>query len=55
MVYLSYTFILLFITEGSQGKELKQDMNLEAGAELEAMEESCLLAFFLWFTQFAFL
>jgi len=26
------------------GQELKQDRNLEAGADAEAMEESCLLA-----------
>jgi hypothetical protein len=33
----------------------KQDRNLEAGADAEAVEGSCLLACFPWLAQFAFL
>ena len=44
-LYLDYTSALLFITKGSQDR-LKQDMNLEAGADTEGMERCCLLACF---------
>jgi len=40
-VYSVYTSILLFITKGSQ------DRNLEAGANEEAMEGCCLLSYSL--------
>ena len=40
-VYLACASTLLFITEGSQGR------NLEAGADAEAIEGSCLLECFL--------
>jgi hypothetical protein len=37
------------------GQELKQDWNLEAGADAEAMEGCCLLACLSWLAQHAFL
>jgi hypothetical protein len=46
-LYSAYTSILLLISKGSQA-ELKQNRNLEAGADAEAMEECCLLACFTW-------
>ena len=45
-VLLAYTSMLL---------ELKQDNNLEAGADAEVMEGCCLLACSSWLTQPAFL
>lgn len=38
MVYLTYTFISLFITEGNQDRISKQGRNLDARAVTEAME-----------------
>ena len=46
---LGHTSTSLFITEGSQ------DQNLEAGADAEAMEGSCLLDCSSWLAQPAFL
>jgi hypothetical protein len=43
-VYLAYTSIALFIIEGSQDR-IKQGRNLETGANAEAMEGCCLLAY----------
>jgi hypothetical protein len=37
------------------GQELKQARNLETGADVDAMEEGCLLACCPWLTQPAFL
>jgi len=37
------------------GQELKQDCNLEAGADAETMETNCLLACSTWLVQLAFL
>ena len=54
-VYLAYTSTLLFITEGSQVRKSKQGRNLEAGADVEAMEKCCLLPCFTWLAQPAFL
>ena len=48
-VYSAYTSTLLFITKGSQGR------NLEAGVNVEAKEACCLLACFPWLAQLAFL
>jgi hypothetical protein len=45
----AYTSTLLFITKGSQ------DWNLEAGADAETMEGSCLQACFPWLAQLALL
>jgi hypothetical protein len=49
MVYLANTSILL------PRQELRQDGNLEAGADAEAMEGFCLLAYFSWLAQPVFL
>ena len=46
---IAYNSTLQPITEGSQGR------NPEAGADAEAMEECCLLAFSSWLAQPAFL
>jgi hypothetical protein len=43
---------LLLIT---RGQELKQSRNLEAGADVEAIEEYCLLACFPWLAESGFL
>ena len=37
------------------GQELTQGMNLEAGADAEVMDGCCLLVFFSWLAQHAFL
>ena len=50
---MAYTCISLFFTEGNQ--ELKQGRNEEVGADLEAMEEYCLLACSSGLTQPVFL
>ena len=56
MVYLVYTSISLFITEGKKSaQELMQGRDLEAGADAEAMEGCFLLACFPWLAQLAFL
>jgi hypothetical protein len=41
-----YTSKMVLITEGSPGQELKQDRNLEAGADAEANKGCFLLACF---------
>jgi hypothetical protein len=43
----------LFITEVKTG--IQTGMILEAGTDAEAMEECCLLAYFTWLAQPAFL
>ena len=45
-VYLAYTCTSLLITEGSRDRNsnMAGTWNLEAGADVEAMEEGCLLA-----------
>jgi hypothetical protein len=49
-VYSAYTSTLLFITKGSQNRS--SHMNLEAGADAEAMEGA---AYCLWLAQLTFL
>jgi hypothetical protein len=48
-VYLAHTSTLLFITKGSQRR------NLEAGVAAEAMKGYCLVAYSSWLAQPAFL
>ena len=53
-VELAFLMLLLNTMYGRKsGQELKQDRNLQAGTEVVAMEESCLLACSPWFSQLA--
>jgi hypothetical protein len=53
-VCVAYNSILLFITKGSQGRNLSK-IGIEARTDTEAMEGSCLLACFPCLAQPAFL
>ena len=50
-----YLTLITVCHQRKLGQELKQDRNLEAGTDAEAVEEGCLLAFSPWLAQPAFL
>jgi hypothetical protein len=54
-VYSAYTFHTAVHHQRKSGQELTQGRNLEAGADVEAMEGFFLLACFPWLAQLAFL
>ena len=54
-VYLAHTSVLLFIPNRNQDRNSKQSMNLEARADVEAIEGCCLLACSSWLAWFDFL
>jgi hypothetical protein len=47
-VYSAYTSILAAYHQRNPGQEYNQGKILEAGADVEAMEGSCLLPYFPW-------
>ena len=47
----AYNFQDTSITEGSQGKDSRQEVNMEAGTEAKAMEEPRRLACSTWLAQ----